>query len=149
MRENNTKTNRSAVVLHIKVEVRNPQRFGEMIHHLSDVIKCVSEFFRVRPIAMSEARVIRRDKVVAIGKPREERLEHPRRRGKAVQQQNRRGVFWSSLAIKNREAIHLNRAVGSVMFHVMLLSFILAQQRKWCEQDRNEQSHCQNVEAAS
>jgi hypothetical protein len=46
-----------------------------VIHDLGDVIERISEFFRVRPIAMAEARVIGRDKMIAIGKPREERLE--------------------------------------------------------------------------
>src|SRR5260221_1835157 len=39
------------------------------------VIERICEFFRIRPVAVSEARVIGRDKVIAIGKPGEERSE--------------------------------------------------------------------------
>jgi len=51
---------------------------AQIIHHGSDVVEGAIELFRVRPVAMSEARVIGRDKVITIGKPGEERLEHPR-----------------------------------------------------------------------
>ena len=49
-----------------------------MIHDLGEVIERIRELFGVRPVAVSEARVIGRDQVIAIGKPGEERLEHPR-----------------------------------------------------------------------
>src|SRR5271157_1699579 len=62
------------------------------IHDLGVVIERVREFFRVRPVAVSEARVIRRDQVIAIGKPGEEWLEHSRRRGQSVEQENGWGI---------------------------------------------------------
>jgi hypothetical protein len=55
-----------------------PEHFGEVIHDLGVMIERIREFFRVRPVAVSEARVIGRHQVIAIGKPGEERLEHPR-----------------------------------------------------------------------
>src|SRR5438552_13944423 len=67
-----------AVILHVKRVAREPERFGEVIHDLGIVIERIREFFRVRPVAVSKAGVIGRDKVIAIGKPGEERLEHPR-----------------------------------------------------------------------
>ena len=72
------KTHGPAVILHVKRVAREPERFGEVIHDLGVVIERIREFFRVRPIAVSKARVIGRDQVSAIGKPGEERLEHPR-----------------------------------------------------------------------
>ena len=71
---------------------------------------------------MSEARVIGRDKVIAIGKPGEERLEHPRRRGKSVQQEKRRRVFRAGLSVKDGEPIYLYRAIKSRVFHGTFLS---------------------------
>ena len=78
MRQHHAKTNGAAVILHVKRVVREPERLGEVIHDLGDVIERIREFFRVRPVAVSEARIIGRDKVIAIGKPGEERLEHSR-----------------------------------------------------------------------
>src|SRR5207253_1954552 len=78
MGQGHTKTNRAAVILHVKRVAREPERFGEMIYDFGVVIERVCEFFRVRPVAVPKARVIGRDKVRAIGKPGEERLEHPR-----------------------------------------------------------------------
>ena len=66
------------IIILLKGVAREPKRFGEMIHDLGVVIESVREFFRVRPVAVSETRVIGRDKVIAIGKPGEEWLEHPR-----------------------------------------------------------------------
>jgi hypothetical protein len=65
------------------------------------VIERVRELLRVRPVAVTEARVIRRDEVIAIGDPGEERLEHPRGRGKSVQQEKRRCVFRAGLSIED------------------------------------------------
>jgi hypothetical protein len=45
------------------------------------------------------ARVIGRDEVIAIGKPGEQGLEHPRRRRKSMQQEKRGRVFWTGLSI--------------------------------------------------
>ena len=94
------------------------------------VIERIREFFRVRPVAVSEARVIGRDQVIAIGKPREERLEHPRGRGKSVQQQKRRRVFRAGLSVKDGEPIDLYRAIKSRVFHGTFLSLGLGQQWK-------------------
>ena len=66
------------IILHVKGVERESKRFGEMIHDLGVVIESVREFIRVRPVAVSETRVIGRDKVIAIGKPGEEWPEHPR-----------------------------------------------------------------------
>ena len=72
------KAHGAAVILHVKRVAREPERFGEVIHHLGVMIERIREFLRVRPVAVSEARVIGRDKMIAIGKPGKERLEHPR-----------------------------------------------------------------------
>src|ERR1700722_2717112 len=96
-----------------------------MIHHLRDVIKRVSEFFRIWPVAMSEAWVIGRDQVIAIGKPREKRLEHPRRRRQPVQQENRWRIFRARLPVKNGKPIDLDTATTSRVFHGRFLSLRL------------------------
>ncbi len=38
-----------------------------MSDDLSEVIERVREVFRVRPVAVSEARIIRRDEMIAVG----------------------------------------------------------------------------------
>ena len=76
--QGHAKTYGTTVILHVKRVARNPERFGKTIHDLGVVIKRIRELFRVRPVAVSEAGVIGRDKVIAIGEPGEERLEHPR-----------------------------------------------------------------------
>jgi hypothetical protein len=119
------KANRAAIVLHIKRVLRHPERFGEVIHNLGDVIEGIREFFRVRPVAVSKAWVIGRDKVMAIRKPSEERLEHPRRRREAVQQENRRRIFRAGLPVENGKPINLDIATKSRVFHGTFLSLHL------------------------
>jgi hypothetical protein len=109
--------NMAAVILHVKRVPREPERFGEVIHDLGLAIERIRELVRVRPVALPEARVIGREKVVAIGKPGEERLEHARGRGKSVQQEKRRRVFRAGLSAKDGETIYLCRAITSRVFH--------------------------------
>ena len=78
VRQCHAKANRPAIVLHVRSVVRQAYRLREIVDHGSDVIERIFEPLRVRPVAVSEARVIGRDEVIAIGKPGEERLEHPR-----------------------------------------------------------------------
>src|ERR1700691_3657964 len=96
-----------------------------MIHNVGVMIEGIRELFRIRPIAVSEARVIGRDQVIAIGKPSEERLEHSRRRGKSVQQENRRCVLRACFSVKNREPIDLYRAIKSRVLHGTFLSVLV------------------------
>ena len=60
------KSNGTAVILHVQRVARKAQRFGEMIHDFSDVIERVREFFWVGPVTVSEARIIRRDEMIAV-----------------------------------------------------------------------------------
>ncbi len=78
MGEGHAKPHRPAVILHVQRVPREPQGFGKVIHDLGVVIERIRELFGVRPVAVSEARVIRRNQVIAIGEPGEEWLEHPR-----------------------------------------------------------------------
>ena len=96
-----------------------------MIHDLGDVIEGIREFFRVRPVAVSEARVIGRDKMIAIRKAGEERLEHPRRRRESVQEENRRRIFRAGLPVEDGEPINLDSAIKSRVFHGTVLSLRL------------------------
>src|SRR2546430_1955898 len=77
MRKCHAKTDRAAVILHVKRVAQESECVGEVIHDLGQVIESVREFFRVRPVAVSEAWIIRCNKMVTIGEPGEERLEHP------------------------------------------------------------------------
>jgi hypothetical protein len=121
------KTDRATVILRVKRVAREPERFGEMNHDFGDAIERVRELFWVRPVAVSEARVIGRNKVIAIRKPGEERLEHSRRRGQAVQQEKRRPVLRARLSVKDGETVDLCGAIKSRVFHEGFLSFGLGQ----------------------
>src|SRR6202046_273553 len=105
------------------------------------MIERVRKLFRVRPVAVSESRIIRRDHVITITKPREQWLEHPRRRGKSVQQQKRRRILRPSLPIKNGKPINLHLAISSraisSIFHMTFLSLALRQRRKCREHHTN------------
>jgi hypothetical protein len=78
MGQGHAKTHGASVILHVKRVAREAESFGEMIHDLGVVIEGIGEYFWVRPVAVSETRVIGRDKVIVIGKPGEQRLEHAR-----------------------------------------------------------------------
>jgi len=55
MGQGHAKTHGAAVILHESVLAREPKNFGEVIHGFGDVIEHVGEFFRVRPVTVSEA----------------------------------------------------------------------------------------------
>src|SRR5262249_30078418 len=117
MCQGHAKTHWAAVILHVKRVAREAQRFGEVIYDLSAVIERVRKFFRVRPVAMSEARVVGRDKMITIGKPGEERLEHPRGGGDSVQQEKRRGGFRTGPSLKGEVTVYPVPAIKNRVFH--------------------------------
>ena len=69
MGQGHSKTHGAAVILHVKRVAREPKSLGEVIHGFGDVIERICECFRVWPVTVSEAWVIRRDQVIAICKP--------------------------------------------------------------------------------
>src|SRR5260370_8436739 len=111
-----------AVVLHVERVSRESERFGKVIHDFGYVVERVRELFRVWPVAVSEAGIIRRDKVVAIGKLGEERIEHPRGRRKSVQQKKCRRVFRTGSSVQDGESINLYRAINRRGFQTPFLS---------------------------
>jgi hypothetical protein len=60
------KADGAAVILHVKRVARESKRFGKVIHGFGDVIERVRKLFRIRPVAVSEARVIGCDKMKSI-----------------------------------------------------------------------------------
>ena len=77
----------SIVVEQVTLNVRLPRLIQKrelvspqirIVHDVGQLIERIGELFRVRPVTVSEARVIGRDKMIAIGKPGEERLKHSR-----------------------------------------------------------------------
>src|SRR5712671_4749013 len=151
MSQGHAKTHGAAVILHVKRVAREPKSFGEVIHGFGDVIERVREFFRVWPVTVSEAGVIRRDQVIVIRKLGEEWLEHPRGRRESVQQEKRRRLFRAGLSVKDGESIYLYRAIKSRVFHGTFLSLglgehLMARQLKYCEHHRNRQRHTRNLQ---
>ena len=65
----------------------------------------VSEFRVIRRIALAEARVVRRDDMVAVGQGGNEVAEHVRRGRETVQQQHDRRLGRAGLAIEDLDAI--------------------------------------------
>src|SRR5437016_4915635 len=122
VRERHAKTNGTAVILHVKRIPRESERFGKVIHDFGDVIEYVCEFFRIRPVAVPESRVIRSDKMKSIRKPGEEWLEHPGRRWQSVEQENRWRILRPRFPIKDCESINLYGAIKSRGFHGTFLS---------------------------
>ena len=104
--------------------------------------------FWVRPVAVAKAWVIGRDKVIAIRKPSEERLEHPRRRREPVQEENRRSIFRAGLPVKDGEAIDLHSAINSRVFHGTFLSLAVGWQRKGYKHRRGRQPRAEDTQAA-
>src|SRR6185437_9400123 len=101
---------------------REAECLGEMVHDLGVIVEGVCEFLRVRPVAMPETGIIRRDQAIPVREPCEERLEHPRRRRKSMQQEKRWGILRSSLSIENRQAVDLQGAIESGVVHRTFLS---------------------------
>ena len=84
MRQDHSKSDRHAVVLHVEVVLCDADGFDEVIHDFSDVVEGVREFLWIGPIAVAEARIVRRNEMKAIGQARKERLKHARRRRETV-----------------------------------------------------------------
>src|SRR5882762_892186 len=146
MNQDHAKTHGAAVILHVKRVAREPKSFREVIHDFGDVIERVRELFRVWPVAVSEAGIIRRDKVIAIGKLGEETLKHPRGRRESVQQEKRWRVFRTGLSVKDGESIYLYRAINSRVFQGAFLSLRMGRRLKYCEHQRNHQHHTRNLQ---
>ena len=111
MCQGHAKADRPAVVLHVKRVPRQIHRLGELIHHLGDVVEGVGELLGVGAVAVPEAGVVGSDQVELVGQPGEQRLEHSRRGGKSVEQQECRRVFGSGFAVEDREAVHFHTTV--------------------------------------
>jgi len=95
----------SAVVLHDQRVVREADLVGEPFDVVGDVVERIAEAVGRRRVAMSEAGVVRGDHPVAVAQPVDERLPHPRRRRKAVQQQDRRSVGGTGVAVEHIQVV--------------------------------------------
>jgi hypothetical protein len=58
--------------------------------------------------------------MVVIGQPCQQRLKHPRRRRKTVQQQNRRRILGACFAIEDVEAIDLHCPIKDLLLHCLV-----------------------------
>ena len=103
--QRHAETDGASVVLHVEGVARQPHRLREVIHHGGKVIEGVRELLGAWRIAVSEARVVRRDHVVAIPETGEKRLEHAGGGGKPVKEQDRRPVLRTGLSIEDGQAV--------------------------------------------
>src|ERR1700689_2650738 len=106
-----------------------------MIHHLSNVIEGVRKFLGVGPVAVSEARGIRRDEMIAISEPHEKRVEYARGKRESMEQQHPRRIFSPSLTADKGRAVYLGRAISDWIFHETLpfLALSAGRELKSCE----------------
>ena len=102
---------RRAIVEDIDCKALQADHLCEAVDDGGDVIECVFEFaprWHVRP---AEAGQVGRDDVEAIGQKRDQIPEHVARAWDAMEQQQRRRVGGSGLAIKDSHAVYIGRAI--------------------------------------
>src|SRR5271157_1980672 len=102
MRQYHSEADGATVVLHVERVARDSERLSEMVDDLGTTIERVRELLRVRPVTVSEPRIVRRDQMIAVGQPRKKRFKHARRRGKSVQQEKRFRILRPSFPVENR-----------------------------------------------
>ena len=71
MCQGHAESDRPTVVLHVERIARQTERLREAVHQLSDVVEGVIELLWVGPIAVSEPRIVRRNQMVVVCKPRQ------------------------------------------------------------------------------
>ncbi|MNR18055.1 hypothetical protein D3C85_1347560 [compost metagenome] len=113
MGEHHSEPDRAAVVLHIQRVLVQAEGFGEMLHHTGQVIERVGKRLRIRRIAMTKPRIVRRHQMIVLRQPCQQRVIHTRRTGKTVQQQQRWRIRRTGFTIENRQVIDLDTAVGN------------------------------------
>ena len=74
MRHGHPEAYRSPVVLRVQHVVCKSERLREVIHDLGVAIEGIREGFRIGPITVSEARVVRSDQVEVAGNPGKQRF---------------------------------------------------------------------------
>jgi hypothetical protein len=77
MRQCHPKADGASVVLHVQGVVLKTERLRKVSDDVREVVKRVRKRLRVRPLAVTKPRIIRRDQVIPIGQARKQRLEHP------------------------------------------------------------------------
>ena len=92
-------------------------RLGEVIHYCGDVVEGVGEIFWRRGVAVAEAGVVGGDQMELVGEASEQRLEHARGGGKAMQQEKGGGVFGAGFAVEDREVVDFDCVVGDGVGH--------------------------------
>src|SRR5215813_4529567 len=128
MRKHHAKTYRAAVVLHVERVARQPESFSEVIHDLRIVIKGIRKLLRIWPVAVSVARVIWSNKVIAIRKPGKEGFEHSGRCWNSVQQEDGGRVLRAGLSVEDRDSVNLDGSIKGRVLHRAFLSLGLRQQ---------------------
>src|SRR6266702_4219281 len=58
MRDGESKSNRTAIILHVQYIAAGPDSFRKVLHDFRDMIEGIGERFRIWRIAMSEARIV-------------------------------------------------------------------------------------------
>src|SRR6516225_1517250 len=97
-----------AIVEHIDRIAIEPDDFRQPLDDPCDIVECVSERAAIRHIGLSEPGKIWRDDVKPIREFRDEVAEHMAGARETVQQQDRRCVFRSRLAMEDFEPVDVD-----------------------------------------
>ena len=112
MLHHNPKADRTAVILHVKEVAVDLELLEQRVGGLGEMVEGVAILSRRRRIALPKARIVGCNEVVAGREERDERIEHPRGRGKSVQQDDGRRILWPGFTIENADAIDLCALIG-------------------------------------
>ena len=119
--QRHAKTNRAAVVLHVERVMRQSQRLREIVHYGRDVVESVIELLRIRPVAMSEARIIRRDQMDICLQAASAAAET----SATMMEDRAEEESWERLSarfpVEDGESIYLDRAIEHLLLHSLVL----------------------------
>ena len=98
--QGHAKPYRAAVILRYDIITRKPQRFGEIIHSLGEVLERIRKLLRVRPIAVAETRNQVRQGDIGRSESRAKRGSNIREMKQEVRAAGERRVLGASLSEK-------------------------------------------------
>jgi len=107
-----------AVIENVDRKAGKPDDLREAVDDPSEVVERVGKPATVRHVGLAEAGKIGCDDAEAISEQRDKVAEHMARTRETVQEQDRRRMFWSRLAGKNADPVHVDLVVGDLV-HLM------------------------------
>ena len=110
-----------AVVKDVQRKLIETYDLGEAVDHVGNAVECVSEFFSLRHVGLTEPGKVRRDHEESIGEQRDQITKHVARARETVQQQQLRRIGWPRFTIEDLETVDIGRAISDNRQHEDLL----------------------------